>query len=178
MSRGIAISASTIGWRKPWGKTGAIMRELNMRFTQPTRRDLLVAAAAGAFVPRLRAAAPEPPKPVGGIVKIRNGKIDSADEQAIELLGGMRAITLGKERIMLKPNLVSPLPHATTKPAVIRALARLMKAANKDVSIGEGSAAAAPFNAQGAEVFRTTKRDLLDGLQRYVFDRSEEHTSE
>src|ERR1035441_10863961 len=104
MPRGIAITASTTGWRKPWvsqlGKTGAIMRDLNMRFTQPTRRDLLVAAAAGAFVPRLRAAAPDTAKPVVAIVKIRNGKIDSAVEQAIELLGGLRAITLGKERIM------------------------------------------------------------------------------
>ena len=53
------------------------MRDLNMRSTLPTRRDLLVAAAAGAFVPRLRAAAPDTPKPVVGIVKIRNGKIDS-----------------------------------------------------------------------------------------------------
>src|ERR1035441_1051876 len=90
------------------------MRELNMRSTQPTRRDLLIAAAAGALVPRLRAAAPDTPKPVVGIVKIRNGKIDAAVEQAIDLLGGMRTITLGKERIMLKPNLVSPLPNATT----------------------------------------------------------------
>ena len=71
------------------------MRDLNMRSTLPTRRDLLVAAAAGAFVPRLRAAAPDTPKPVVGIVKIRNGKIDSAVEQAIELLGGMRAINSG-----------------------------------------------------------------------------------
>ena len=71
------------------------MRELNMRSTQPTRRDLLIAAAAGALVPRLRAAPPDTPQPVVGIVKIRNGKIDSAVEQAIELLGGMGAITLG-----------------------------------------------------------------------------------
>src|ERR1039457_5454420 len=193
MPRAIAITASTTGWRKPWSKTGAIMRELNVSSTLPTRRDLLIAAAAGALVPRLRAAPPDTPQPVVGIVKIRNGKIDFAVEQAIELLGGMRTITLGKERIMLKPNLVSPLPNATTKPAVIRTLARLMKAAGKDVSIGEGSAAAAPFNVQGTEIFRTTKRDLLDGLQRYVFDqlgytelakslgvplvnRSEEHT--
>jgi len=82
----------------------------------------------------------------------------------------MRAVTQGKERIMLKPNLVFPLASATTKPAVVRTLARLMKAADKDVSIGEGSAAAAPFNVRGDEVFRTTKRDLLDGLQKSVFD--------
>src|SRR5450759_3172451 len=141
-----------------------------MRSTQMTRRDLLMAAAAGAVASRLGATPPDTPRPVVSIVKIRNGNIDFAVEHAIELLGGMRTITLGKERIMLKPNLVGPMPNATTKPAVIRTLARLMKAANKDVSVGEGSAAAVPFNAQGTEVFRTTKRDLLDGLQRHVFD--------
>jgi len=104
------------------------------------------------------------------VVKIRNGNIDSAVENAIELLGGMRSITQGKERILLKPNLVSAEPRATTKPAVVRTLARLMKGAHKRVSIGEGSAAAAPFNVHGNEVFRTTKKDLLNGLQQYVFD--------
>ncbi|MBZ5591477.1 MAG: DUF362 domain-containing protein [Acidobacteriia bacterium] len=141
-----------------------------MHPTQPTRRDLLAAVAAGAFTPRLCATPLQTTRPVVSIVKIRNGDIDSAVEHAIELLGGMRAVAQGKERIMLKPNLMSPIPHATTKPAVIRTLARLMKAANKDVSIGEGSAAAAPFNVQGAETFRTTKKDLLNGLQQYVFD--------
>jgi uncharacterized protein (DUF362 family) len=132
-----------------------------MRLTQPTRRDFLAAVAAAP----LRTA-----KPVVSIVKIRSGNIGYAVEHAIELLGGMRAVARGKERILLKPNLVSPQPRATTKPEVIRTLARIMKAAGKDVSIGEGSAAAPPFNVQGAEVFRTTKRDLLDGLQRSVFD--------
>jgi uncharacterized protein (DUF362 family) len=138
---------------------------------QPTRRDLLTAVAAGACAVRLPALPLESARPVVSIVKIRNGNIDFAVAQSIELLGGMRALTRGKERILLKPNLVSPQPDATTKPAVIRALARLMKAAGKDVSIGEGSAAAAPFNVQGTQVFRTTKRDLLDGLQQHVFDR-------
>ena len=140
-----------------------------MQRTHPTRRDLL-AVAAGAITSRLCAAPPLTARPVVSIVKIRNGNIDSAVEHAIELLGGMRAITRGKERVLLKPNLVSPQPNATTKPAVIRTLARLMKAVNKDLSIGEGSAAAAPFNVQGTEVFRTTKKDLLNGLQQYVFD--------
>jgi len=146
------------------------MSELEMLPAHPTRRQLLTAVAAGAFTPRVWPAPEQTAKPLVSIVRIRNGDIDSAVEHAIELLGGMRAITQGKERIMLKPNLVSPLPNATTKPAVIRTLARLMKAANKDVSIGEGSAAAAPFNVQGTEVFRTTKKDLLNGLQQYVFD--------
>lgn len=141
-----------------------------MRPVPPTRRDLLRAVSAGAFTSRLSATPLQTVRPVVSIVKIRNGDVDSAVEHAIELLGGMRAITQGKQRILLKPNLVSPQPSATTKPAVIRALARLMKAAGKDVSIGEGSAAAAPFNVQGTEVFRTTKKDLLDGLQQHVFD--------
>ena len=134
----------------------------------PTRRDFLAAVAGGALAARL-AAAPAA-KPVVSIVRIRNGNIDSAVEQAIDLLGGMRAVTQGKERILLKPNLVSPVTRATTKPPVVRTLARLMKTANKDVSIGEGSAAAPPFNVHGAEIFRTTKKDLLNGLQQYVFD--------
>jgi len=139
-----------------------------MHFFHPTRRDFLATVAGGALASRLGAAPSA--KPVVSIVKIRNGNIDSAVEQAIDLLGGMPAITQGKERILLKPNLVSPMPSATTKPPVIRALARLMKAAHKDVSIGEGSAAAPPFNVKGTEVFRTTKADLLNGMQQYVFD--------
>ena len=135
-----------------------------------TRRDLLTAVTAGAFTPRLLATPSQVAKPVVSVVKIRNGNIDRAVEHAIELLGGMRAITQGKERILLKPNLVSPLPRATTKPAVIRTLARLMKGVNKDLSIGEGSAAAAPFNVQRTEVFRTAKKDLLNALQQYVFE--------
>ena len=136
-----------------------------MRPTQPTRRDLLTAVATGTFASRLGATPIESGRPLVSIVKIRNGNIDFAVEHAIDLLGGMKTIAQGKERILLKPNLVSPQPNATTKPAVIRALARLMKTAGKDVSIGEGSAVAEPFNARGTEMFRTTRKDLLDGLQ-------------
>ncbi|MGA2769769.1 MAG: DUF362 domain-containing protein [Bryobacteraceae bacterium] len=141
-----------------------------MQPTHMTRRDLLTALASGALASQLRAAPPPAAGTVVSIVKVRNGDIDSAVERAIDLLGGMRAITQGKERIMLKPNLVSPLPNATTKPAVVRALARLMKSANKEVSIGEGSASGEPFNVRGGETFRTTNKDLLNGLQQYVFD--------
>jgi len=112
----------------------------------------------------------KPAKPVVSIVKIRNGNIEAAVEHAVDLLGGMSAITKGKERVMLKPNLTSPIPSATTKPAVIRAVARLMQSAGKDVSIGEGSAAAGGFNVQGSETFRTSNRDLLNRMQQYVFD--------
>jgi uncharacterized protein (DUF362 family) len=134
-----------------------------------TRRDVL-AVAAGAFARRLSATPPDAVRPLVSIVRIRNGNTDYAVEHAIELLGGMRAITRGKDRILVKPNLVSPQPNATTKPAVVRTVVRLMKGAGREVSIGEGSAASPPFNAQGGEVFRTTRRDLLDGMQRHVFD--------
>ena len=137
---------------------------------QPTRRDVLAALAGGAFAPVLPAAPGKSDRPLVTIARIRNGDISSAVEHAIELLGGIRAVTQSKERILLKPNLMSPQPNATTKLAVVRTLARLMKAAGKDVCIGEGSAAAAPFNVRGTEVFRTTKKDLLDGLQQQVFD--------
>lgn len=140
-----------------------------MRLIDSTRRDFLAAFAGGALASRL-GATPAAARPVVSIVKIQNGNTDSAVEAAIELLGGMRAITQGRERIMLKPNLVSADPRATTKLPVVRTLARLMKAANKDVSIGEGSAAAPPFNMHGYEIFRTSKPDLLNGLQKYVFD--------
>ena len=136
----------------------------------PTRRDFL-AVAAGALASRLGAApAPQGAKPIVSVVRIRNGRIDAAVEQAIELLGGMRSITQGKERILLKPNLVSPLPAATTKPVVVATLARLMKGVQKDVSIGEGSAAVSPFNVHGGETFRTSKPDLLNPMQQAVFD--------
>ena len=141
-----------------------------MQSTPFTRREMLTAIASGGIASGLRAQPPQAARTAVSIVRVRNGDIDSAVEEAIDLLGGMQAITRGKERIMLKPNLVSPLPKATTKPAVIRALARLMKSANKDVCIGEGSAAAEPFNVRAGETFRTTDRALLDGLQRTVFE--------
>ena len=71
---------------------------------------------------------------------------------------------------MLKPNLVAPIPEANTKLPVMRALVRLMRSAHKDTSIGEGSAAAAPFNVRNDQTFRTSNKDLLKGLQRHVFD--------
>jgi len=133
-----------------------------------TRRSFLAASAA-ALASRVSAAG-EGERPVVSIVKTRNGNVEFAVERAIDLLGGIREVTRGRERILLKPNLVWPAANATTNPAVIRALARLMKAAGKDVSIGEGSAAASPFNVRGSEFFRTTKREVLEGLQQYVFD--------
>jgi len=127
-----------------------------------TRRKFLSSVAAPALVPEN--------KPVVSVVKIRKGNTEAAVEEAIDLLGGMATVTRGRERIMLKPNLVAPMPDATTKLPVMRALVRLMQRVHKDVSIGEGSAAAPPFNVRSNRTFRTSNKDLLNGLQQYVFD--------
>jgi uncharacterized protein (DUF362 family) len=108
---------------------------------------------------------------VVSVVRIRNGKVEAAVEEAIELLGGMPTLTRGKERILLKPNLVRDQPFPTTKPEVVATLARLMKDAGKDVSIGEGSSSIAGFNMVGREEFRTRKVSVLEPMQRHVFDR-------
>lgn len=106
------------------------------------------------------------------IVKIKNGKVRAAVEEAIDLLGGIKEITKNRQRIMLKPNLLSESPRFTTKPAVVYTLARLMKSAGKDVSIGEGSAAAWRYNVSFfRKIYYTKKRDMLDRMQQYVFDK-------
>jgi uncharacterized protein (DUF362 family) len=105
------------------------------------------------------------------IVKIGEKGTAYAVEKAIDLLGGINSVIQGKEKILLKPNLVFEDPACTTKPAVIETIAVLMKNAGKDVRIGEGSAAGGGFNANSGEVFRTKKQEILDGMQEYVFNR-------
>jgi hypothetical protein len=112
-------------------------------------------------------ATPAPAGPVVSIVKIKDNQIGAAVEEAIQLLGGIETVASGKERIMLKPNLVSNDPRATTKPEVIRALAALMKKAGKAVSIGEGSAAVVGFNVIAGNAYRLkgsrqAERDAAD----------------
>jgi uncharacterized protein (DUF362 family) len=111
-------------------------------------------------------------KPVVSVVKIENDKIGFAVEKSIDLLGGIESITRGKQRIILKPNLVSPDPRNVTKPDVIKALAQLMKGAGKDVSIGEGSAAAGPNYRPEifGKVCRTKDIQTLNNIQQSVFD--------
>ena len=149
-----------------------------------TRRDFIKTASVGAVAllaacqtrqlpistPMPEAAGLVSDRPVVSIVKIKRGKIETAVEAAIDLLGGINNVTQGKERIMLKPNLVSNDPRAVTKPQVIRSLAELMKKAGNDVSIGEGSAAAGGFNVIDSTTYRTKNPETLDAMQQYIFD--------
>ena len=107
---------------------------------------------------------------VVSIARIKNGNIDYAVEEAIDLLGGIDGVTNGKERIMLKPNLAAEYPTFTTKPEVIRALAQLMMNSGKEVLIGEGSVSGEGFNRKQGVEYRTTNREILDGMQQFVFD--------
>jgi uncharacterized protein (DUF362 family) len=111
------------------------------------------------------------PNPVVSIVKIRDDRVNKAVEKAIDLLGGISQVTRHKQKIMLKPNLVFDDPNCTTKPVVIRTLAKLMKAAGKEVLIGEGSAAASGINADDNGIYYTRKSELLDKMQQQVFDK-------
>jgi uncharacterized protein (DUF362 family) len=104
------------------------------------------------------------------IVRVKDGNIARAVEEAIDQLGGMKSVTSGKNRIMLKPNLVTSSPDCTTKVVVTKTLAQLMQKAGKEVLIGEGSAAADKFNVINNEVFRTKKREILDAMQKNVFE--------
>ena len=111
-------------------------------------------------------------RPVVSIVRIKKGNIDYAVRHAVDLLGGMETVAQGKERILLKPNLVGPDPRDVTKPDVVKTLAQLMKEAGKDVSLGEGSAAASRSMGSGAEYgdCRATDPGMLDAIQKEIFD--------
>jgi uncharacterized protein (DUF362 family) len=109
--------------------------------------------------------------PVVSIVKIKSSRVKAAVEEAIELLGGIEAVTSGKNRIMLKPNLTTDRLDSATKPEVVKTLARLMQKAGKEVLIGEGSAAANGFNVRDGETYRTQNQSILDRMQQHIFDR-------
>lgn len=149
-----------------------------------SRRDFLKAVAIGSSgllagcAPQVNTSPPptpstassKPDSPVVSIVKIKNGQVGAAVEEAIGLLGGIAAVTAGKERIMLKPNLVSHNREITTKPEVIRTLAGLMLQAGKTVSIGEGSATANGYNLLAGKIYRLKDPERLASMQQFVFD--------
>lgn len=115
-------------------------------------------------------AAREINKDVVSIVRVKDGNIPKAVEEAIDLLGGISTLTRGKSSILLKPNLVAPDKRCTTKPEVVKTISQLMQKSGKEVMIGEASAVADSFNVIGNETFRTKKREILDGMQKHVFD--------
>ena len=149
----------------------------SVRHRHPTRRDfvktgagVVIGTAAGALTPSWLAGRSALEKPVVSVVKIRNARVDRAVEQAIDLLGGIETVAKSKDRIMLKPNLVADGVPFTTKPVVVKTLAQLMRRSGREVLIGEGSAAGTGFNVRGEVTYRTRNREILDGMQRYIFN--------
>lgn len=116
------------------------------------------------------------PKPIVSIVRVNENWTDAkaieyAVTKAIDLIGGIDQATKGKERILLKPNLVGPVQTDTTKPQVIETLAVMMKKAGKDVCIGEASGGSkhnAKPNLRG-RVCRTNDYKTLQDIQNDVF---------
>lgn len=145
-------------------------RELSRRDFVKTSTGVLVGAATGGLGLGATRIGSRGEPSVVSVVRIKNDRVAYAVEQAIDLLGGIETVARDKDRIMLKPNLVAESPAFTTKPSVVRTLAALMKRAGKDVLIGEGSAAGTGFNVRGNVTYRTRNREILDGMQQYVFD--------
>jgi len=109
-------------------------------------------------------------KDIVSIVRVKDGNIAKAVEESIDLLGGINSLTKDKNRILLKPNLVAPDFHCTTKPEVVKTIAQLLLNSGKEVMIGEASAAADSFNVIGNETYRTKKKEILDRMQKHVFE--------
>jgi uncharacterized protein (DUF362 family) len=109
-------------------------------------------------------------KEIVSIVRIKDGNIPKAVEEAVDLLGGIKTVTRGAESVLLKPNLVGPSKAITTNIEVVKTIAQLMQKSGQNAMIGEGSAAAPLFNIIGDETYRTNKKEILDGMQQYVFD--------
>ena len=142
-----------------------------------SRRDFLKKAGVvgssallAACIPQLAGCCGGQAKPVVSIVE--NDDIPRAVEEAIDLLGGIGMILSDKQRIMLKPNLVTDNPRCTTNPEVIYTLVQLMQAHGKEVLIGEGSAAVYGYNVMvdGSTCFMDDPL-RLDAMQQSVFDR-------
>ena len=111
------------------------------------------------------------PQHVVSIVRVTAGNIRKAVEEAVDLLGGINTVAKGKNSILLKPNLVGPDTRSTTRLEVVKSVARLIKSSGRNVFIGEGSAAAESFNIIKNDTYRTKDKDILDRMQKYVFDR-------
>lgn len=145
-------------------------RDLSRRDFVKTSAGLVVGAAAGGFGLGGTVRGSSGEADVVSIARIKNDRVGYAVEEAIDLLGGIETVARDKGRILLKPNLVAESPAFTTKPSVVRTLAELMKRAGKEVLIGEGSAAGSGFNVRDGVTYRTRNREILDGMQQYVFD--------
>ncbi len=82
-------------------------------------------------------------------------------EKAVDLLGGIDRFAAGGERILLKPNLLTAKPPeaaATTHPAVVKALIRLVKKAGATPVVGDSPGMGSVFrNADKAGILEACR---------------------
>ncbi|RPI42374.1 MAG: hypothetical protein EHM46_05265, partial [Bacteroidetes bacterium] len=78
-----------------------------------TRRQFIITGSVGTLA-LASCMAPRSSRPVVSIARIRNGKVDEAVKEAIDLLGGIGRVMGNRKKVMLKPNLVGPDPRSTT----------------------------------------------------------------
>jgi len=89
--------------------------------------------------------APPAPVPVALVpcLSYEEAEVNRALATALELLGGWEPLLPPDGPIYLKPNLAGPFPPeraVTTHPAVVSAVARLLKAARREVTVGDSPA--------------------------------------
>ena len=89
--------------------------------------------------------APPAPVPVALVpcLSYEEAEVNRALATALELLGGWEPLLPPDGPIYLKPNLAGPFPPeraVTTHPAVVSAVARLFKAARREVTVGDSPA--------------------------------------
>ena len=89
--------------------------------------------------------APPAPVPVALVpcLSYEEAEVNRALATALELLGGWEPLLPPDGPIYLKPNLAGPFPPeraVTTHPAVVSAVARLLKAARHEVTVGDSPA--------------------------------------
>jgi uncharacterized protein (DUF362 family)/Pyruvate/2-oxoacid:ferredoxin oxidoreductase delta subunit len=78
--------------------------------------------------------------------------VEAALRETLDRLGGMGRFVEAGQRVLLKPNLLSPLPPeraVTTHPAVVEAVVRLVQEAGGRPLIAESATAAVPYTPAG-----------------------------
>ena len=77
------------------------------------------------------------------VLKADYNNIKQRIEQAINMLGGIRKFVKPGDKVLIKPNVVSPLPPekaATTHPSVVKAIIEIVKEVTPNIWVGDCSA--------------------------------------
>ncbi len=114
-------------------------------------------------------AAVSPPAPVAVVPcsSYEDAEVTGALEAALELLGGWEPLFPPNGPIYLKPNLAGPFPPeraVTTHPAVVKAVARLLQSAGREVVVGDSPAGPARPGYLNFLYRRTGMEDLAQEL--------------